>query len=114
MHTPDEDPIVAEIRREREEYAAKFGYDMKLMDEDTKRRARVLRELFAPHDLADENDDDPNDAELRRIREEYATKFGFDLKRVEEDAQRRARESRARLALTDQVDDESDGAFEGR
>jgi hypothetical protein len=30
MHTPDEDPIVAEVRRFREEYAAKFGYDLKL------------------------------------------------------------------------------------
>src|ERR1700730_3821763 len=91
----DDDPIVAEVRREREEYAARFGYDMKLMDEDTKRRGRVLRELFAPHLLADENDYDPNDAELRRIREEYATKFGFDLKLVEEDAKRGAQESRA-------------------
>jgi hypothetical protein len=93
MHTPDEDPIVAEVRRIREEYAAKFGYDMKLIDQDTKRRARVLRELFAPHDLVDDKDDDPNDAELRRIREEYAAKFG-----------RRAREFRARFALPDQAD----------
>jgi hypothetical protein len=84
MHTPDEDPIVAEVRREREEYAARFGYDMKLINEDTKRRARVLRELFAPHDQAHErsnmtepaDDDDPQ--ELQRIREEYAAKFGFD------------------------------------
>jgi hypothetical protein len=46
MHTPDEDPIVAEVRRIREEYAAKFGYDMKLIDEDTKRRARESRAQF--------------------------------------------------------------------
>ena len=95
MYTPDEDPIVAEVRREREEYAAKFGYDMKLINEDTKRRGRVLRELFGPYDLADEKDDDPNDAELHRIREEYATKFGFDLNLIEENAKRRAREFRA-------------------
>jgi hypothetical protein len=112
MHTPDEDPIVAEVRRIREEYAAKFGYDMKLIDEDTKRRARVLRELFAPHDLADEKDDDPNDAELRRIREEYATKFGFDLKLI--DAKRRARELRPRFAAQDEADDNSNGALERR
>jgi hypothetical protein len=54
MHTPDEDPIVAEIRREREEYAAKFGYDMKLIIEDTKRRVRELRARFAPQDHTDE------------------------------------------------------------
>src|SRR5437667_9256 len=47
--------------------AASFGYDMKLIIADTKRRARVLRELFAPNDQADENanmnelaDDDTN------------------------------------------------------
>jgi hypothetical protein len=108
MHTPDEDPIVAEVRREREEYAAKFGYDMKLINEDTKRRGRVLRELFGPHDLADEKDDDPNDAELRRIREEYAAKFGFDLKQIEEDKKRRARELRTRSALPDQADEKNE------
>jgi hypothetical protein len=33
MNQPnDQDPILAEVRREREEYAAKFGYDLKLMD----------------------------------------------------------------------------------
>jgi len=111
MHTPDEDPIVAEVRRIREEYAAKFGYDMKLIDEDTKRRARVLRELFAPHDLADENDDDPNVAEVRRIREEYAAKFGFDMKLIDE---RRARQLRARFAPRDEADDKSNGVLEQR
>jgi hypothetical protein len=114
MHTPDEDPIVAEVRREREEYAAKFGYDMKLINEDTKRRGRVLRELFGPHDHADEKDDDPNDAELRRIREEYATKFGFDMKIFDEDPKRRARELRARFVPRDEPDDKSDGALEQR
>jgi hypothetical protein len=106
----DDDPIVAEVRRVREEKAAKFGYDMKLIDEDTKRRARVLRELFAPHSLADEKDDDPNDAELGRIREEYATKFGFDLKLIEENAKRRARQSCAGLAPDVGTDGKSNGA----
>jgi len=92
MNTLDDDPIVAEVRREREEYAASFGYDMKLIIADTKRRARVLRELFAPNDQADENanmnelaDDDTNLAELHRLREEYAAKFGFDRKRINKD-----------------------------
>ena len=98
----DEDPIVAEVRRQREENAAKFGYDMKLIDEDAKRRARVLRALFAPHD-PDENanlneltGDDPNVAEVRRVFEEYAAKFGYDMK-----LKRRARELRARFAAHD-------------
>jgi hypothetical protein len=62
MHTPDEDPIVAEVRRIREEYAAKFGYDMKLMDEDTKRRARELRARFALNDHTDEKSPDSDRA----------------------------------------------------
>jgi hypothetical protein len=55
MHTPDEDPIVAEVRRIREEYAAKFGYDMKLIDEDTKRRARESRAQFLLDNQIDES-----------------------------------------------------------
>jgi hypothetical protein len=47
------DPIVAEVRREREEYAAKFGFDLKLID--AKRRARELRPRFAAQDEADDN-----------------------------------------------------------
>lgn len=100
MHNPDEDPIVAEIRRIREEHAAKFGYNIKLMSADTKRRARVLREMFAPHQFADENakinelaDADP---EIRRIREEYAAKFGYDLKLRRFTAQDEAQRSRSR------------------
>jgi hypothetical protein len=113
MHTPDEDPIVAEVRREREEYAAKFGYDMKLIIADTKRRARVLREFFAPHDHADENANmseplDDDDPEVQRIREEYAAKFGFDLKQMDEDRKRRARA--LRFAAQDEAEHESAGA----
>jgi hypothetical protein len=108
MHTPYEDPIVAEIRREREEYAAKFGYDIKLMNEDTKRRARVLREFFAPHDQEPADDDNP--AEVQRIREEYAAKFGFDLKQMDEDRKRRARELRARFAAQDEAEHKTTNA----
>jgi hypothetical protein len=105
MRTPDEDPIVAEVRREREEYAAKFGYDMKLIIADTKRRARVLREFFAPDDQEPVDDDDP---EVQRIREEYAAKFGFDLKQMDEDRKRRARA--LRFAAQDEAEHESAGA----
>jgi hypothetical protein len=58
------------------------------------------------------NDDDPIVAEVRREREEYATKFGFDLKLI--DAKRRARELRARFVPRDEPDDRSDGALEQR
>lgn len=33
-----EDPIIAEIRKYREEYAARFNYDIKAMYEDIKKR----------------------------------------------------------------------------
>ena len=36
----DDDPIIAEIRRFREEWLAKFGYDMNLLMEDLTRRAQ--------------------------------------------------------------------------
>ena len=37
---PDDDgPIVAEIRKFREEYLASFGYDMDLLIQDVKRNA---------------------------------------------------------------------------
>jgi len=117
MHQPnDDDPIVAEVRRYREENAAQFGYDMRLIDEDTKRRARVLRVLFPPHDQAAEKAnmnelaDDPNVAEVRRIVEEYTTKFGYDMKRVNEDRKRRIRQLRARFGLHDKAYDRSNSA----
>jgi hypothetical protein len=38
-HEHDNDPIVSEVRRFREEYLASFGYDMNLVAEDIKRHA---------------------------------------------------------------------------
>ena len=35
---PDDDPIVAEVRRAREEYASKFNFDLHLIFEDLKRQ----------------------------------------------------------------------------
>ena len=35
---PDDDPIVAEVRRAREEYAAKFNFDLRLIFDDLKHR----------------------------------------------------------------------------
>jgi hypothetical protein len=43
----DEDSIVAQIRREREEYAASLGYDIKLIAADTDRRGQELIEAIA-------------------------------------------------------------------
>jgi hypothetical protein len=44
----DDDAIVAEVRREREEYAAKFGFDLKLIEERANQRVRALRAGLAP------------------------------------------------------------------
>ena len=56
MIQPDEDndPIVAEVRREREEYAASLGYDIQLIVADTNRRGQALHEAIA------RLDEDPN------------------------------------------------------
>lgn len=35
---PDDDPIVAEVRRNREELAARFNYDLRAIFEDARRR----------------------------------------------------------------------------
>ena len=35
-----EDPIVAEVRKHREEHAAKFGFDIGAIAEDAKKRER--------------------------------------------------------------------------
>jgi len=58
MHTLDNDPIVAEIRRAREEYAASLGHDIQLIVADTNRRGQALDEAVArldgdPNALAD-------------------------------------------------------------
>ncbi len=47
MHALDNDPIVAEVRREREEYAASLGYDIKLIVADTNRRGQEIVEAMA-------------------------------------------------------------------
>jgi len=40
LQPADDDPIICEIRRFREEYLASFGYDMDLLMEDVKRHAQ--------------------------------------------------------------------------
>jgi hypothetical protein len=45
---PDDDPIVAEVRSAREEYAAKFNFNLKLIFEDLKRREEEARRAAQP------------------------------------------------------------------
>jgi hypothetical protein len=45
----DDDPIIAEIRRFREEYLASFGYDMKLLLEDVRRHAQKFPNRRVSH-----------------------------------------------------------------
>ena len=37
---PDEDPVIAEARRAREEYAARFGFNLEAIFEDLKQHAQ--------------------------------------------------------------------------
>ena len=53
----DDDPIVAEIRRYREEYLASFGYDMKLVNEDILRSQRASGCKLYSFDKKDPNRD---------------------------------------------------------
>jgi hypothetical protein len=50
----EDDPIVAEIRRAREEYAESLGHDIQLIVADTNRRGQALDEAVA------RLDEDPN------------------------------------------------------
>jgi hypothetical protein len=43
-----EDPIVAEVRKHREERAAKFGYDLRAIAEDLRRRERESGAKIVP------------------------------------------------------------------
>jgi hypothetical protein len=49
---PDEDPVVAEVRRAREELAAKFDYDLRSMMSDYQRRQATNGRTYAsPSDI---------------------------------------------------------------
>jgi hypothetical protein len=49
----DDDPIVAEVRRIREEIAAKFDYDYGRIAEYVRQQAKEIRERMATHDVTD-------------------------------------------------------------
>lgn len=44
---PDEDPIVAEVRRAREEFAAEFGNDLHAIFEEMRRRQKLEPQKYA-------------------------------------------------------------------
>ncbi len=44
---PDDDPIVAEVRRIREEIFAEYNYDLRAMFEDMQRRAATSGARYA-------------------------------------------------------------------
>jgi hypothetical protein len=75
----------------------------------TNRRKKYARE-WRDSNMNQPNDDDPIVAEVRRIVEEYTTKFGYDVKRVTEDRKRRIRELRALFGLHDKAYDRSNSA----
>jgi hypothetical protein len=44
---PDDDPIVAEVRRAREEFAAEFNYDLRAICEEMQRRQAMTGRKYA-------------------------------------------------------------------
>jgi hypothetical protein len=44
---PDDDPIVAEVRRAREEFAAGFNYDLRAICEEMQRRQATTGRKYA-------------------------------------------------------------------
>jgi hypothetical protein len=51
----DDDPIVAEVRRLREEYLASFGYDTKRIDEEIQRSQLARGRKLVSYDKKDAN-----------------------------------------------------------
>jgi hypothetical protein len=64
VYPAEDDPIICEIRRFREEYAASFGYDMDLMREDVRRSTADWpgRRVSYDHQDPERNVDVPPDA----------------------------------------------------
>lgn len=53
--TPDEDPVIAEVRRAREAYAARFNFDLAALFEDAKKvEASSGRQYIKPGEIAAE------------------------------------------------------------
>jgi hypothetical protein len=72
MKEPWKDPIVEEIRKNWEEYAAQFDFDLEKIFEDLQRMDR----------------EDSMINEIHRFREEYAAGFDHDLEKMYQDLKR--------------------------
>jgi hypothetical protein len=105
----DDDPIVAEVRRIREEIAASCDYDYDRIAEYVRQQANEIRERMWA-DVYGRPSDDPIVAEIHREREEYAAKFGYDMKLIDQDTKRQAREIRARLGIYDEPTESDSGS----
>ena len=99
--TPWRDPIVEEIHRFREEWAAKFDYDREKMYQELKRLEQeddgpyvTLKDgELVPVDPKDQTAwCDPIVEEVRKRGQEYAAQFDFDPHKMGEDLRRRQKE----------------------
>jgi hypothetical protein len=99
--TPWRDPIVEEIHRFREEWAAKFDYDLEKMYQELKRLEQeddgpyvTLKDgELVPVDPKDQTAwCDPIVEEVRKRGQEYAARFDFDPHKMGEDLRRRQKE----------------------
>ena len=114
-----DDPIVAEVRKYRQEYAAKFGYDVRRIAADIMKRQRKsghklvsfvkegirqarpgrlrpmkLHGVKLKHRRLAKKD--PIVEEIHRVRAEHSKQFNHDLDAMFKDLQRREALSRAR------------------
>jgi hypothetical protein len=77
MKDPWKDPIVEEIRKNWEEYASQFDFDLEEIFEDLQRMER----------------EDPIVDEIHRFRKEHAARFDFNLEEMYLDLKRQEAES---------------------
>ncbi len=96
------DPFIDELRRYRDEFAARFDYDAQAIGRELEERfhsQRALLEGLGP-DTKDAEGvaafetsvKDPIAEEIRRYRDEYAARFNCDVAAMLEDMGRRAAE----------------------
>jgi hypothetical protein len=117
------DPIVDEVRRIKDELAARFNYDLKAIYEHLKQREMEREEKTgrkigsappreadsrpaapaatglgsADATLPEESVADPFVDEIRKYRDAHAARFNYDLKAIYEDIKRREKEWEKKL-----------------
>ena len=97
------DPIVAEVRKAREEFARQFNYDLHAMCEELRREQRLNGakvvsfpprppQVFLVKSDAEAEKaavvNDPISAEVHKAREEFARQFNYDLHAMCEELRR--------------------------